>query len=259
MRSALFSVNLAALLLYMSIWFAIGKRQNRLDVADTAWGGGFIIVASLSLLAHSNSRTLLVWAMVICWGLRLATHIWRRNSNKGPDPRYAALSATWSKKQFWSKAYVSIFVTQACLIFLVALPITIVAVEGNRSLGERDILAFGLWVLGFVIEARADWQLERFKQRSDNRGKVMRAGLWKFSRHPNYFGELVQWWAISLLAIGPVIGWVALGGPLLLSYLIIYVSGIPPIEKRYRKKAEFIVYKKTTSMLVPLPRRNHKR
>ncbi len=86
----------------------------------------------------------------------------------------------------------------------------------------------------------------------------MRSGLWQYSRHPNYFGELIQWWAIALLALGPVIGWLALGGPLLLTYLIIFVSGIPPIEKRYSQKPEYQAYKRLTSMLVPLPRRKER-
>jgi steroid 5-alpha reductase family enzyme len=248
-------VNLGALIVYMTIWFAAGRRRGRLDVADTAWGGGFILVAGLSLLAHANSRTLLVWLLVLCWGLRLATHVWRRNTRKGPDPRYVALSAKWPKKHFWTRAYASIFVTQACLILAVSLPITIVSAEAARPLGVRDVAALALWIAGFIIEALADRQLGRFIRQSTNHGRVMRSGLWRYSRHPNYFGELVQWWAIALLAVGPAAGWLGLAGPLLLTYLIVFVSGIPSIEKRQAQKPEYSAYKRQTSMLLPLPPR----
>ncbi len=241
----------------MTVWFGVGRRLNRLDVADTAWGGGFIVVATISLILHSDSRTLLIWAMVVIWGLRLASHIWRRNANKGPDPRYVDLSRKWPAKHFWYRAFIYIFMTQAGLIALVSLPITTAALGSARLIGGIDYLAIILWLTGFIFEATADRQLSRFIGNSANRGKILCSGLWKYSRHPNYFGEILQWWAIALLALGPAIGWLGLAGPVLLTYLIVFVSGIPPIEKRHRQNPKYTDYMMRTSMIVPLPRRQH--
>lgn len=249
----LFLACFAAVIIYMSVWFAVGRRANRLDVADTAWGGGFIAIATVCLFASANNRSVLAWLLVGIWGLRLASHIWKRNAFKGPDKRYEELSAKWSKERFWLRAFLSVFLLQAGLIFLVALPVIVVAGQPTRPLGIMGLVAVLLWVFGFLFEFVADRQLARFLQDHNNKGKVLQEGLWKYSRHPNYFGELVQWWAISLLALGSSNAWLALAGPAVLTYLIIFVSGIPPIEKRHNQKPGYTKYKERTSVIIPLP------
>lgn len=253
---SLLLINLVVVLVYMTVWFVVGKKLDRIDVADTAWGGGFILIATVCLVANTNSRSFLLWLLVTLWGLRLASHIWRRNALRGPDKRYAKLSAKWPKDKFWTKAYVSIFVTQAALIYIVSLPIILAGGEEARPLGLLGILAIILWTIGFVFETVADRQLAAFAREPGNKGEIMATGLWKYSRHPNYFGELVQWWAISLVALGPAIGWLGLAGPALLTYLILFVPGIPLIEKRHSQKPGYAEYKKRTSVIIPLPRRH---
>jgi steroid 5-alpha reductase family enzyme len=116
-------------------------------------------------------------------------------------------------------------------------------------------LGAGLWLVGFVVESVADRQLAAFIKDKSNKGKVLDTGLWRYSRHPNYFGELLQWWAIGLIAAQTAYGWIGFAGPLLLTILIVFVSGIPPIENRRRDNPAYQDYKRRTSRLVPLPRR----
>ncbi len=110
--AVLLLIQFALLICYISIWFVLGRRLNRLDVADTAWGGGFILVATVALTSNPTFRSWLVFALVLVWGLRLARHIWHRNALKGPDPRYDTLSAKWPKQNFWLRAYFSVFITK---------------------------------------------------------------------------------------------------------------------------------------------------
>jgi steroid 5-alpha reductase family enzyme len=245
--------NLVDLIIYMSCWFVMARRLERLDVVDTAWGGGFVVVATLDLMVRPNDRTLLVWLMVTVWGLRLSTHIWRRNSRRAPDGRYLELSARWPADRLWLNAYVRVFLLQAALVFLVSLPIAVVANQATRSWDWLSWVAVGLWLSGFIFESVADRQLRQFMGNKANKGKLMTVGLWRYSRHPNYFGELVQWWAIGLLALGPARGWLAFIGPAVLTYLIVFVSGLPPIERRHAKRAGYQEYKRRTSALIPLP------
>jgi len=247
-------IDLIVLLVYMSAWYLFGRRRRRLDVVDTAWGGGFVLVAVISLISRQNTRTELIGSLVLLWGLRLAVHIWQRNGRKGPDPRYVELSAKWNQQHFWRRAYLSIFLTQGLLILIVSLPISVAGSETTPLKVGLAVLGTTLWLFGFALEAVADRQLNKFVS-SDNKGKVLRTGLWRYSRHPNYFGELLQWWSIALIALGPAIGWLGLLGPLTLSWLIIFISGIPSIEKRRLKNPEYQAYKRQTSPLVPLPPR----
>lgn len=249
-------LSLAAIIAYMSAWFLLGKRLGRIDVADTAWGGGFIVIATICLLSHTYNRSILMWVLITIWGARLALHIWRRNAFKGPDKRYEELSAKWRKDKFWLKAYVSVFLLQAILIYVIALPVMIASGEHTKPLGVLNFIGVVLWVLGFIFEVTADRQLSGFLQTPDNKGQIMTTGLWKYSRHPNYFGELLQWWAIWVITLGPAIGWIGLLGPVLLTYLILFVSGIPPIEKRHSKKPGYDEYKRRTSVIIPLPPRS---
>ena len=243
-----------ALVAYMTIWFGIGFRLKRLDVADTAWGGGFIVAAATSLAVHSSPRLLLMSALVLIWGLRLASHIWRRNSFKGPDPRYDELTKKWSKRGFWLKAYPQIFLVQGFLIYLVALPITVVGAAPAAKLFVLILIPVAIWVFGFTFEAVADKQLKAFIV--SKKGGVMDSGLWRYSRHPNYFGEVTQWWALALVALPVSFGWLGLFGGATITLLILFVSGIPLIEKRYAGNPEYKKYQQLTSAFVPLPRRS---
>jgi steroid 5-alpha reductase family enzyme len=193
---------------YMTAWYLVGRKLKRLDVADTAWGGGFIVVVLTGLVVHASPRMWLVTVLVMIWGLRLARHIWKRNSFKGPDPRYAELTKKWSKSYFWLRAYPEVFLLQGILVFMVALGLSTIAAAPPRALNVLVLPALFIWIFGFLFEAMADRQLKSFLQ-AGAKG-VMDSGLWRYSRHPNYFGEVTQWWAIGLIALPVAYGWLGL-------------------------------------------------
>jgi steroid 5-alpha reductase family enzyme len=195
--------------------------------------------------------TKVIAVLVTLWGLRLATHIALRARKGKPDPRYQEITKKW-KGNYWLRAYYSIFLTQGLLMLIVATPIYFASGLANDSLKFLIYAGGIIWTAGFIIEAVADQQLARFLKLK-NRPKVLKTGLWKYSRHPNYFGELTQWWGIGVIALSAEHGYLGLIGPLFISYLIVFVSGIPPIEKRRQKDAEYKKYQKTTSSLIPLP------
>jgi steroid 5-alpha reductase family enzyme len=239
----------------MSVWFIVGVRRSRLDVVDTAWGGGFMLIATISLLAEWNFRTFVIWLLVMIWGLRLASHLWKRSNTQKPDPRYEELSAKWPKHQFWLQAYFRIFILQGLLVVGISLPIMVAASESEKLNVAVAIIGVLIWLEGYLIESYADKQLAEFKS-SGTKKPVLNTGLWRYSRHPNYFGELMQWWAIGILAQDSDISWLGLAGPVLLTYLILFVSGIPPIERRRAKDKDYQEYKRRTSILIPLPPKN---
>lgn len=244
-------INVGLIFLYMSLWFLVAYRRKRIDTVDISWGLGFVVIALSSALIRPSARTITIAVLVSIWGLRLAHHIYKRSKTKGEDPRYIEIASKW-KGNYWFRAYASVFLVQGLLILAVGLPI--VVATGRRIIDLRWLTVVGalIWLTGFIIEALADRQLAKFLQ-DKNHPKVLKTGLWKYSRHPNYFGELTQWWGIGVIALQVHYGWIGLFGPLLLSLLIIFVSGIPPIEKRRLKDPAYKKYKLQTSALIPWP------
>jgi steroid 5-alpha reductase family enzyme len=238
------------LLVSMTLAFLIALKRRRLDTVDIAWGLGFIALAWSVETEYPTSRSLLIALLVSVWGLRLAAHIGRRAlSRPGDDPRYLALSSKWAK-HIWLRAYFSVFILQGALILLISLPVILAIARPLPHLAWLSMLGLGLWLIGFALEAASDYQLNKFLQNKDH-PKVMQNGLWHYSRHPNYFGEITQWWGIGIIASGVSYGWLGLAGPLSLSLLIIFISGIPPIEKRRQGDPQYQAYKARTSPLVP--------
>ena len=245
--------NAVLIFVYMNLVFAIARARDRLDTVDVAWGLGFILVAWATALHFYSTSSALIALLVTIWGARLANHIYRRSKGKSDDRRYQELSSKW-KGNLWLRAYVSVFLLQGLMLWIISLPVMLAGQLGT-TLGALGVIGLLLWLIGFGIEAMADKQLSVFLKQKP-RTKVMQTGLWRYSRHPNYFGELLQWWSIGMIALSANYGWVGLIGPLILSVLIIFVSGIPPIEKRRMKDPEFRAYQKRTSVLVPLPPRD---
>ena len=246
-------VNLGLLAGFMSLAFLVAKSRNRFDTVDTCWGLGFILAAWSVELQQPSKRSLLVAVLVSVWGFRLASHIYRRSQKKGDDPRYQEIVSKW-QGNIWPRAYVSIFLVQAALIWIVSLPI--VMISNYEISGLRWLIWLGAlgWLAGFAIEVISDRQLRNFLKMKD-RPKVLQTGLWRYSRHPNYAGELKLWWGIGIIGLADSWGWLGLIGPLTISYLIIFVSGIPPIERRRAKEPDYQAYKRRTSPLLLLPPR----
>jgi steroid 5-alpha reductase family enzyme len=253
--SQILIVNAVLAFLYMTGWFFIGYVRKRLDAVDTAWGLGFVLLAWAAAIQQANMRSLLVAGLVSIWGVRLSAHIGARSRrNTHDDPRYVELSRKW-RGNFWRRAYVSIFMVQGALVWIISLPV--VMAGGVQLSGWEWLTAAGglVWLVGFCFESVADRQLRMFLKDTEH-PKVLRTGLWRYSRHPNYFGELLMWWGIGMIALQTSYGWVGLAGPLTLTVLILFVSGIPPIERRRAKDPAYREYQKRTSVLVPLPPRS---
>lgn len=237
---------------YMSLWFAISLFRKRNDVADVAWGLGFVLLAWSSFIFSGThgQRALLANTLVSVWGLRLAWHIYRRNRGKTEDYRYLAWRREWGK-WFYPRSYAQVYLLQGALLFLTALPALIINRGEGGPLGSADGAGSCIWLFGFVFEALGDAELARFVKNSLNRGKTLQTGLWRYTRHPNYFGEVVQWWGIAVLAFGVPGGWLGILGPVTITVLILKVSGIPMLEKRMSKNPDFADYKRSTNALFP--------
>ena len=249
----LFALAAMTLFAYMTCWYVVSMFLKRMDVADIAWGLGFVLIAFLMIWQQSTPTTLqgLVFFLVFVWGIRLATHIGTRARKKGEDRRYNAWRKEWGK---WLplRSFAQVFMLQGILLYTIAVPILLVGTfDTGVSFGVLQGGALALWILGFFFEAVGDYQLRQFVQDPSNKGRIMTKGLWAYTRHPNYFGELCMWWAIGLLVLPIPYGWIGLLGPVTLTILILFVSGIPMAERRYQNNEEFVAYKMRTSVLIP--------
>lgn len=236
--------------------FAVGTRRKRWDGIDAAWGyaGAAIALASLSL--HHDSIGLLQWLVSltgVLWGVRLGTMILLRQiSTTKQDPRYTGIIASWKRQTPWS-VFFRIYLVQAMLITIVTVPIIHINTIHGGTFGLLSVLGLLVWVAGFATEVVADYQLAQFKKLPKNkRPEICNTGLRKYSRHPQYFGELAQWWGLAIVSLGTPYGWVGLLGAGLITYVITYISGVPIAEKRLAGKKGWPTYKKRTNVLIPI-------
>ena len=248
---------LIAVFIYMSFFYFLSILIKRADIVDIGWGLGFVLISTVSLLFQSiiNDRMIIVFLLVLFWGLRLSGHIFLRNFKKEEDYRYQNFKKNWGK-WFVIKSYFQIFLFQGLLMTIVSLPIIFTFSFPYYSLGIFDYVGVFVWLVGFTIEARADIQLKKFiylKKDGKTKTRFANIGLWKYSRHPNYFGEILQWWGIGILAVTLPFGYVSLIGPALITYLLIFVSGVPLLEKKFENDPEWEKYVKRTRKLIPLP------
>lgn len=240
----------------MSLWFVVSLLKKRNDVADIAWGLGFTLMTWVSffLSGNSSARGILVGVLVSIWGLRLAWHIHRRNKGKTEDYRYLAWRKEWGK-WFYLRSYFQVYLLQGIFLFLIVSPVLLINKSAGTALGLLDIVGVSVWLVGFYFETIGDAQLARFIKDPANKGKLMQRGLWAYTRHPNYFGEVTLWWGIGLIALSVPSGWLGIIGPLTITFLILKVSGIPMLEKKMVEHPDFAEYKKRTSIFFPLPRK----
>jgi len=249
---ALFSKMAVIIFVYMNAWFLVSIVRKRNDGVDIAWGLGFVLLAWVAFSSW-GLRPFIINIFVTVWGLRLAWHIARRHRGKPEDSRYAAWRATW--KYFLIRSYFQIYLLQGVLLLIIALPILRIHSIDAGPLVFSDYCGIVVWLLGCYFEVVGDWQLKFFLADPANRGKIMQTGLWRYSRHPNYFGEVMMWWGIFLMAISLPYGILTIISPLTITTLILFVSGIPLLEMKYAGRPDFEDYKKRTSAFFPLPPR----
>lgn len=250
----LFSV--LAIGIYMTTWWLYALLRKRNDIADVAWGLGFVTLAVALFIRGDNvsSKTYLLLSMVLAWGVRLAVHIGLRHRSKPEDGRYQAMRKGWKYPRLQS--YTHVFLTQGFFMLLVASPILLFFNDNAQELHWYNFVGLAIWLVGFLFEAVSDYQLAQFIKNQKNKGKIMRYGLWRYTRHPNYFGEISLWWGFYIFTLFTPFWYLGLIGPATITWLIIGVSGIPMLEKRYKGNADYQAYQKTTSAFFPLPPKN---
>jgi steroid 5-alpha reductase family enzyme len=252
-----FSILVFVLFIYMSLWFLVSLIRRRNDVADVAWGLGFVLMVWSAYFYSSNNTSIsfLINSLITAWGLRLAWHIYSRNKGKGEDFRYLKWREEWGK-WFYLRSYFQVYLLQGFFLFLIISPALFINYYGVNDLNILVLIGLIIWVTGFSFEVIGDAQLRRFILNPENKGKLMQSGLWAYSRHPNYFGEVTQWWGIWLISLVVPNGIYTIVGPLTITFLILKVSGVPLLEKKMEENPGFASYKKRVSMFIPLPPRN---
>lgn len=237
--------------LYMTIVFILALIRKDNSIVDVAWGGGFIIIAVYSIIQSGevDLRKMIVCLLVLLWGLRLSFHIMVRNSGKGEDFRYRIWRNTW--KFFAIRSFFQIFMLQGFIMLVVSAPVWFINSRQGGPLGPWDSVGLLVFGIGFMTEVIADYQLVDFKKDQKNTGKIITTGLWSVSRHPNYFGEALVWWGISFYALSYQNGWYTLVSPLLITFLLRFVSGVPMLEKKYRDHPDWAAYRNKTAPFVP--------
>src|SRR5262245_26587452 len=252
----IFIFETAVVIAYMTAWFLVAQLWHRNDVADIAWGFGFVLVALTSLLLHGPSaRPVLVTVLVAIWAIRLSLYVHFRNRNKPEDFRYRKWREEWGSS-FYIRSYLQVFLLQSVLLVLISTPVIYINAVANPTLTSTDAVGASVWMIGFFFEAVGDDQLRRFMRNPLNKGRIMTSGLWRFTRHPNYFGEVALWWGIFIIALSTPGGWRTIIGPLTITFLILKVSGIPMLEAKYRGNPQYEAYQRRSSPFFPLPPRS---
>lgn len=244
---------LLIIFIYATLWFLVALYKKRNDVADIAWGIGYIIVCAYLFYTYASSRVLmLLYALVTIWGLRLSLHIYIRNKNKTEDYRYKAWRDEWGKSFYW-RSYLQVFLLQGFFLLIILSPVIHASVEAPYSWNIYTWIGLICWLTGFYFQVVGDWQLAVFIKKRKTPGAFIQTGLWKYSRHPNYFGEILMWWGIFIITIPFANSFYFIAGPLTITLLLVFVSGIPMLEKKYKGNKAFEDYKKRTSVLIPMP------
>jgi steroid 5-alpha reductase family enzyme len=249
-------VNLAIVMGLTTLLWAVSLAARDTSIIDIFWGAGFALIAwvTFALADGSSARRLLLAVLTSVWGLRLTVHLARRNLGKGEDPRYQAMrrrhGTSWPRRSLWA-----VFWSQALLMWIVSLPVQAGQTYATPAhLIWLDVLGAAVWLLGFAFETIGDLQLTRFKADPANAGRVMDRGLWSWTRHPNYFGDFSVWWGLYLIALATLSAWWTIIGPIVMSVLLIRVSGAALLERRMaRTRPGYADYVRRTSGFFPRP------
>lgn len=239
--------------IYFIVLFLLAQVLADNSIVDIAWGLGFIVVAVTGFLVnqHATPASVITLVLVVVWGLRLAIHLGKRNIGKGEDYRYVNMRKRWGSKYARLKAFLNVFVLQGVLLLIVSLPILLVNTGTSTVVGWWTVLGIIIWVIGFGYEVIGDYQLAQFKKNPENKGKLLTTGLWSTTRHPNYFGEALSWWGVFLVTLNESRNMWGIIGPIVITLLLLFVSGVPLLEKKYKDRPDFKAYAKKTAKFVP--------
>ncbi|MDH4048378.1 MAG: DUF1295 domain-containing protein [Gammaproteobacteria bacterium] len=247
---------LGVLLLFGVAGWIVSLIRRDVSIVDGMWPLMFLIAAlvyasSADLL---SARSAIVLALVSIWSLRLSAYIFWRNHGEDEDYRYQQIREN-NSPHFAIKSLYIVFGLQAVLAAFISLPL-LPAIVSSREIGLLDIAGITLWLIGFFFESVGDWQLARFRSKAGSQGKVLDTGLWRYTRHPNYFGDFCVWWGLYLIAVSAG-GWWAIASPLLMSFLLLKVSGVALLERDIgERRPKYARYKAQTNAFFPGPRKS---
>jgi steroid 5-alpha reductase family enzyme len=260
------------LFLYIFIACVVGTIKKNWGTMDIFYGPAYFVVAITSLyltykyVGLISIRQIIVTILVLLWAIRLATHVFIRNRGKPEDRRYAFMRKRWKEKDknIFIKSFTNIYLFQGLVIFIVVFPTLWINVNENpQIINFLDFSGITLWVglivwlIGFYFESVGDYQLFKFLKNPNRTKKVMDEGLWKYTQHPNYFGEVTMWWGIYIIALAIPWGFITIFGPAYITFQIINVSGVRLLNKIHEGDDEFAEYRKKTSTFIPwFPKKN---
>jgi steroid 5-alpha reductase family enzyme len=250
----LFLINLLAAAGLMSIGWVFSLIKKDVTIADSLWGLGFVLIAWLTFFRTDGFllRKILITGLVTVWGLRLFIHLSTRHRGKGEDPRYGQ----WRKKHgqaFWIVSLFKVFLVQALFQWLIAMGVQYGQISDTPAyLTLLDVLGFLIGTIGIIIESFADLQLKQFLSDPANKGKIMNQKLWKYSRHPNYFGETMIWWGIFVIVLATPWGFWTIVSPLLITYTLLKLTGVTLMEEtQFGDNPAYRQYIRETSAFIP--------
>jgi steroid 5-alpha reductase family enzyme len=251
-------ITLIALIIFISIWFLLVPLTKNVGLVDLAWGLLYVVTIWVQVILFEPTHIIsyILTAAVSLWGLRLFIYLAIRNWNKKEDFRYTQMKKKW-KKFHYLNIYLKVFIFQALLAYVVSLPIQVsFRMTYDLSTSTLIILMIGMlfFIIGFIFEVLADAQLKAFKADPNNKGKILSTGVWSLSRHPNHFGDFLVWWGFFFISFSSLeINFIwAIIGPLIMSYLLRYISGVPLLEKRYKDDSAYQAYAKVTPIFIPI-------
>lgn len=253
MTTLFFQASSIILILVTLLWIWSVFIKN-VSIVDIFWGLGFVVVNTFYVFMSGelNARKIVILTLVCIWGFRLAIYLAIRNIGKGEDFRYQEFRQNYGPKRYWWFSYFQTFLLQGILIMIISLPL--LGINYNNSNGNLQILDYLgiiIWIIGFTFETVGDFQLSNFKRDSKNKGKILHTGLWKYTRHPNYFGDSAVWWAYGIFSIAAGSYWQAIGA-VIMTLLILKISGVSLLEKTLKEtKPQYKEYIQKTSSFIP--------
>jgi len=263
-ESMLLAIGIAgiALFIYIVIAFIVCTIKKNNGLMDVFYGPGYVVTSLTALIVNLlfgnplSIRQIVMNLLVLLWAIRLASYVYIRNHGKPEDYRYARRREEW--KYFLLQSFFRQFLFQGVVIIIVDIPVWFVNISYNPPItsffdffGLSLWLGAILWFIGFIFETLGDWSLYKFLQKPENKGKVMDKNVWKYSQHPNYFGEVTQWWGLFIMALAVPFGFITVIGPAYITFQIIKVSGVRLLDKHFEGNEEYQAYKRRTSSFIP--------
>lgn len=255
--SAMLPSSLLLVIATMTGLWLLSLARRDASIVDPFWGTGFIVVAWFTLASipaeKALARSWLLAALTTIWGLRLSLYLLWRNGGHGEDRRYRAMRDHHGPRFWWVSLW-TVFLLQGVILWIVSLPIQVAMVTAStKPLGWLDLVGVAVWSVGLFFEAVGDFQMAHFQADPQNAGRVMDRGLWRLTRHPNYFGDFCVWWGVYLIAASAGASW-TIFSPLLMSFLLLKVSGVTLLENTITdRRPDYAAYQARTSSFWPWP------